>query len=134
KYLPNSISSALASWEQSVAEFSDADKTAIKDLFDKLTLTAGFLNPSTLLKTKETIDAKYIEDVIEKYKELMSQSSETETLEKKWQALLQEHNWIFSYIFSFPIILFEDEAYVGGKNLSNENGKVTDFLIKNDLS
>lgn len=134
KYISNSISSVLSSWEQSISEFSDGDKAAIKDLFDKLTLTKDFLNSETLLKTKETIDAKYIEDVIEQYIVLMKQTTETQSLEKKWQALLKEHNWIFSYIFSFPIILFEDEAYVGGKTLSNQNGKVTDFLVKNHLT
>jgi hypothetical protein len=37
-------------------------------------------------------------------------------------------------MFSYPVILVEDEAYVGGKNLSNKNGKVTDFLVKNSIT
>ncbi len=31
-------------------------------------------------------------------------------------------------------MLVKDEAYVGGKNLSNQNGKVTDFLVKNSIT
>lgn len=134
KYIPNSISSILATWEQSVKEFSENDKAAIKDLFDKLALTKDFLNIDTLVKTKETIDEQYIEDVIAQFKILIRQKKETKTLEKKWQGFLKKHSWIFSFIFSFPIILFEDEAYVGGKNISNKDGKVTDFLIKNNLT
>jgi hypothetical protein len=134
KYIKNSISSAVSAWEQSLSEFSDKDKSAVKDLFDKLSLTDGFLGSDALLKTKATIDTKYIKDVIIQFKTLMSQKTQSTTLEKKWQAFLKKHSWIFSYIFSFPIILFEDEAYVGGKNISNKNGKVTDFIVKNDLT
>jgi len=134
KYIPNSVSSALSTWGQSLSEFSDRDKNSIKELFDKLTLTRNFLNTDTLLKTKETLDEQYIEDVIRQFKLLLKQKKETKTLEKKWQKFLKKHSWIFSFIFSYPIILFEDEAYVGGKNISNKDGKVTDFLIKNNLT
>ena len=134
KYIPNSISSILSTWEQSLSEFSEKDKDAIKELFDKLTLTQNFLNADTLLRTKETLDEQYIEDVIQQFKIMMKQKRETKTLEKKWQRFLKKHSWIFSFIFSYPIILFVDEAYVGGKNISNKDGKVTDFLIKNNLT
>lgn len=134
KYIKNSISSALSAWEQSLSEFSDKDKSAVKDLFDKLSLTDGFLGSEALLKTKATIDAKYIEDIAIQFEKLMLQKTQTITLEKKWQEFLKNHSWIFSYIFSFPIILLENEAYVGGKNISNKDGKVTDFLVKNDLT
>lgn len=134
KYIKNSIASALSTWEQSLDEFSTTDRKAVKDLFDKLALTKGFFTTETLLKTKETVDATYIDDVIKEFESLMEQRSETPTLEKKWQAFLKMHSWIFSYIFSFPIILLDDEAYVGGKNLSNKDGKVTDFIVKNGLT
>ena len=134
KYIQNSVSSALSAWEQSLSEFSESDRNSIKELFDKLALTDDFLTSETLLQTKETIDAQYIEDVIDQYTSQMAQLTETATLEKKWQKFLKKHSWIFSFIFSYPIILFEDEAYVGGKNLSNKDGKVTDFLVKNDLT
>ncbi len=133
-YVKNSIAEIISTWGNSIGEFSEKDKKSIKDMFDKLSLTSDFLTPTTLLETKSNIDKKYIEDVITEYKSLMKISTDTDTTEKKWQAFLNIHNWIFSYIFSFPIILFQDEAYVGGKNISNSNGKVTDFLVKNDLT
>ncbi|MCB9245819.1 MAG: DUF4263 domain-containing protein [Flavobacteriales bacterium] len=134
EYVKNSISTALSAWKQSLDEFSNTDKEAIKELFEKLMLADGFISPESLLKTKETIDEQYIDDVIAEYEKLMQQKTETENLEKKWQGFLKKHSWIFSYIFSFPIILHEDEAYVGGKGISNKNGKVTDFLVKNNLT
>ncbi|TWO30673.1 DUF4263 domain-containing protein [Seonamhaeicola sediminis] len=134
EYVKNSISTALSTWKQSLDEFSNTDKEAIKELFEKLMLADGFISPESLLKTKETIDEQYIDDVIAEYEKLMQQKTETENLEKKWQGFLKKHSWIFSYIFSFPIILHEDEAYVGGKGISNKNGKVADFLVKNNLT
>lgn len=134
KYVANSVNAALSSWSQVIDEFSSADKVAIKDLFDKLALTDEFLTPETLLKTKEILDQQYIEDVIDGYTKIMTQQNETPALEKKWQRFFGKHNWVFSYIFSYPVILIEDEAYVGGKNLSNKNGKVTDFLVKNSIT
>ncbi len=133
-YIKNSIAEVVSTWGSSINEFSDKDKNAIKEMFDKLTLTNDFLTSTTLLETKSKIDKKYIEDVITEFKSLMKITTDTEATEKKWQAFLNTHNWIFSYIFSFPIILFQDEAYVGGKNISNSNGKVTDFLVKNNLT
>ena len=134
KYVPNSIAEIIATWGDSVDEFSDKDKGAIKGMFDKLSVTDDFLTSETLLETKQKLDAKYIEDVIEEYKTLMKRTADSDTTEKKWQEFLRNHSWIFSSIFSYPIILFQDEAYVGGKNLSNKNGKLNDFLVKNNLS
>lgn len=134
KYVKNSIAEIISTWGNSISEFSDKDKKAIKDMFDKLSLTNDFLTPTTLLETKTKIDKKYIEDVLREFRNLMKISTDSDVTEKKWQTFLNTHNWIFSYIFSFPIILFQDEAYVGGKNISNSNGKVTDFLVKNDLT
>ncbi|MEO0899600.1 MAG: Shedu immune nuclease family protein [Bacteroidota bacterium] len=133
-YIKDSAYYALSAWQQSISEFSENDKSAIKDLFDKLSLTNEFFTADSLLKTKQVLEERYIDDVIDSYKKLMLQATETATLEKKWQSLLKSHSWIFTFIFSFPVILMDDEAYVGGKNLSNRNGKVTDFLVKNNLS
>lgn len=134
KYVKNSVYSALESWSQNLDDFSDNDKAAIKELFDKLVIKDDFLTTDMLLQTKDRIDQQYVEDAISGYRKLMSQQSETSVLEKKWQKFLRKHNWVFSYLFAYPIMLVQDEAYVGGKALSNKNGKVTDFLLKNSLT
>jgi len=134
KYVKNSVAEVIATWGSALSEFSDKDKAAIKEMFDKLSLTDDFLTAQTLLDTKSKIDKKYIQDVLGEFKTLMKISTDSDATEKKWQGFLNMHSWIFSHIFSFPIILFEDEAFVGGKNISNKNGKVTDFLIKNNLT
>ncbi|MBK5215069.1 MAG: DUF4263 domain-containing protein [Flavobacteriaceae bacterium] len=133
-YISNTIATSLSNWGHSIEEFSKSDKRAILDLFDKLSLTNDFLSVESLAKTKEIVDSKYIQGVLKKYRELMILVTDGDSLEKRWQEFLKTDSWIFSSIFAQPVILYKDEAYVGGKNIDNKNGKFNDFLIKNSLS
>lgn len=56
------------------------------------------------------------------------------TSEKFWQSVLKENTWILSQIFSNPTVLINDEAYVGGKTINNDSGKLVDFLYANPFS
>ncbi|MBN8876743.1 MAG: DUF4263 domain-containing protein [Sphingobacteriales bacterium] len=133
-YSSNSLALSLSSWGNDITEFSDKDKNAIKELFEKLSLKTDFLTKDALAKTKEVIDNKYIADTLTKFNTFITTKTHTPTLEKKWQTFLKANNWIFSSIFAQPIVLFQDEAFVGGRALDNKNGKLNDFFIKNDLS
>ncbi len=133
-YIANTLATSLSSWGHSIDEFSKSDKEAILELFDKLSLTTDFLTQESLAKTKEIVDSKYINEVLQKYKDHMDLTTDSESLEKKWQEFLKTNSWIFSSIFAQPVILYKEEAYVGGKNIDNRNGKFNDFLIKNSLS
>lgn len=133
-YIPNALATSISSWGNSIEEFSDDDKNAIKELFEKLSIGTDFLTTSSLAKTKEIIDNKYIQQTLKEFKKLMLIKSDTSNLEKQWQAFLNNNSWIFSSIFAQPVILFKREAYVGGKTLDNTNGKFNDFLIKSGLS
>jgi len=124
----------LASWGNSIDEFSDADKTSIQELFDKLSLTTDFLSKESLSKTKEIVDSKFIQKTLEKFDELFALVTDGESLEKQWQEFLRDNSWVFSSIFAQPVILHKREVYVGGKSIDNTNGKLNDFLIKNSLS
>jgi hypothetical protein len=133
-YISNALASSLSSWGNSIDEFSDDDKNAIKDLFDKLSIGTDFLTKDALAKTKEIVDNKYIQETLKKYKILMALKTDGDGLEKQWQEFLKDNSWIFSSIFAQPVILYKREAYVGGKTIDNKNGKFNDFLIKNSLS
>lgn len=133
-YISDALANSLASWGNKIDEFSDADKSAIKDLFDKLSIGTDFLTKTALSKTKEIVDIRYIQETLKNYKELMALKTDGENLERQWQIFLKDNSWIFSSIFAQPVILFKREAYVGGKTIDNQNGKFNDFLIKNSLS
>jgi hypothetical protein len=134
KYIKNALSQSLATWGNSIDEFSEQDKEAIANLFESLSSSTDFLTAASLKSTKEIVDVRLIEKALSEFDELYTQSSDTKTLEKKWQAYLKDNSWIFSSVFAQPVILFHDEAYAGGKSVDNKNGKYTDFLVKNSLS
>ncbi|MCP4398820.1 MAG: DUF4263 domain-containing protein [bacterium] len=48
--------------------------------------------------------------------------------------MFSNNSFIFAQLFSFPVILLEDKAYVGGKNISNRGGNIIDFLCANHLT
>ena len=51
-----------------------------------------------------------------------------------WQAILLKYSFVFSQVFSTPVVVFGSNAYVGGKNLDRTGGKNPDFLLKNELT
>lgn len=54
--------------------------------------------------------------------------------EKWWQGQLRANMFVLSQLFSFPIILVEQEAYVGGQTLARKQGNFLDYLVKNRLT
>ncbi len=54
--------------------------------------------------------------------------------EEFWQKVLLEYSWVIAQTFSIPVMLYEDKAYLGGKNIDNKNGNIIDFLYKNQLT
>jgi len=62
------------------------------------------------------------------------EDNKNNTSEKFWQSILKENSWILSQIFSNPTVLINDEAYVGGKTIKNDSGKLVDFLYANPFS
>lgn len=54
--------------------------------------------------------------------------------EEFWQKTLSKFSFVLSQIFSFPVIVLKDKAYVGGKNIDNARGNLVDFLMANKLT
>jgi len=54
--------------------------------------------------------------------------------EEFWQGTFKNHSWILSQVFSHPIVILDDKAYVGGKGVSNKGGNIIDFLYHNKIT
>lgn len=54
--------------------------------------------------------------------------------EKNWQRIIKKHSWIISQLFSSPLIMLEDEAFLGGKSLNNKHSNLIDFVYQNKLN
>lgn len=52
-------------------------------------------------------------------------------VEDRWQDFFNENPIILSMAFGYPVIKVRDQAPVGGRKLSGDNAKITDFLVKN---
>jgi hypothetical protein len=53
--------------------------------------------------------------------------------ENDWHSFFNKNNWVLSQCFSIPAVLFQNKAYVGGKDLTNRSGGVLDILYRSKL-
>ncbi len=54
--------------------------------------------------------------------------------EEFWQTTLTQNSIVLSQVFSFPVIILQGKAYVGGTGLDQSGGNLVDFLLTNDLT
>lgn len=111
----------------SFEKISKSDVEALSKVFEtappnKISLTSNFI------KTKDKINRVFIEDIIKKFEKLMSSKTDNE---KAWQNYFANNSWILNHLFPFEVILKKNEAYVGGKTIENQDGRVVDFLFQN---
>lgn len=134
KYIPNSLANYIKRTVNKDTILSDSDVQSLFELASFISHDSAVINSANILKTKNKIEEHFIEEVIKEFEHLLSQKTDTDTLEKRWQAFFKKYSWIFSQLFSFPVLIFEDEAYMGGKNIQNKGGKFADFIYTNKLT
>src|SRR5690606_36674731 len=83
---------------------------------------------NNFIKTKDKINRVFVEDIISKFEKLLQAKNDNE---KQWQTFFGNNSWILTHLFPFEVILRKQEAYVGGKTIDNDNGRVVDFLFLN---
>jgi hypothetical protein len=49
--------------------------------------------------------------------------------EEFWQQTLADNAFVLSQLFSFPVIVLKEKAYVGGKCIENTGGNLVDYLM-----
>jgi len=132
-YSKGSLAAYIKELKEGKAELSDKD---IEELISFTTEKAerGIVKKEIIIKAKKEIDEVYIESVLQQYDLYLTQKTETKTLENKWQIFFKEHSWIFSFLFSHSMVLFQDQAYLGGQKIDRKSGRYADFIYKNDLS
>ena len=87
------------------------------------------LNVDNLQKLNAAVGLSNLKNVLEIWKNNIENNSE-----EFWQGVLTQNSFLFAQLFSFPVIILEGKAYVGGKNISNRGGNVIDFLCANNLT
>lgn len=108
-------------------KISNTDKQAAMNLAVKDNSVVEQTDTVTLKKLKNNIELVSLERLISVYEELLAKKAK----EDIWQQLLNENPFILSLAFGYPAIKMSEQASVGGKKLSGEGDKITDYLIKN---
>ncbi|REJ81336.1 MAG: DUF4263 domain-containing protein [Bacteroidetes bacterium] len=111
----------------SFSKLNDSDLQIIADMMGSIDTTT-IKSTEYILKTKERLDIRYLDDIISEFERLLKTRPKDE---EEWQKYFQEHTWTLNHLFPFQVILFKGKAYVGGKTLQNDEGRIVDFLFQN---
>jgi len=107
----------LVDWITTTAKIEDVvnvlEKLEVNDL-QKLNAAVGLSNLKSVL--------------------LIWRSNQENDNEEFWQRVFDQNSFIFAQIFSFPVIILQSKAYVGGKRIKNRGGNIIDFLCVNNLT
>ncbi len=134
KYIKDSLAQFIETNVSQTTDLSEKDTQALFDVASKIS-KENFLDSKTnVLRTRNKIDEVYLEEVIAQFDKLLTLKNRTRNLENRWQKFFTEYNWIFSQLFSFPVLIFKDQAYAGGKNIDNQGSNIADFIYKNNLT
>lgn len=132
RYYKGTIHRIITEHKNIIKEMNVDDRKALLDVSDRLKPLRGELQQrKKLIQTKEIIEKKFIEDVEREFERLLSLQRISE---ETWQKFFKQNAWIFSQLFAHPTVLFDDQVYVGGKNIKDKEGKYVDFLYQNKLT
>lgn len=129
KYIGGGLAAYVKSHQVADGKLSAPDVGALVSLLKGKTQ----LDPSQILSAKQVIEEFYIEDVLAEFEALLKRKGAGK-LEEEWQKFFKKYSWIFGQLFSSPVMLFQDKAYVGGKGIEDSDGKIADFLYQNNLT
>ena len=87
------------------------------------------LDVDDLQKLNAAVGLGSLKSVLEIWRNNVSNDNE-----EFWQGVLAQNSFLFAQLFSFPVIVLDNKAYIGGKGISNRGGNVVDFLCANNLT
>lgn len=81
--------------------------------------------PENLLKLKSIIEQVTLAQLIGKFESMM----QGDLTESKWQAFLKANPFILGLAFPYPVIMFQDQASIGGTTIRGNGESIVDFLM-----
>jgi hypothetical protein len=136
EYSKGSLASYLNRLNYSKAILSDEDVSTLTEFARDVFNESGLLKArkDIILKTKMDWDEIYIDSVLKQYDYYLLQKTDSKFLEAKWQDFFKQNSWIFSLLFAHSMVLFQDQAYVGGQKIDRRGARYADYIYKNGLS
>ena len=87
------------------------------------------LNPTSLGKLNAAIGLQSLKNALSIW-----ESNVDNSREEFWQESPTEHSFVLEQVFSWPVSIIKDKAYLGGKSIYNKDGNIIDFLMRNRLT
>lgn len=115
---------------QGKEELCEEDQNAVIGALSSHAARIAEEQPEKLAKLRGDIELVTLEALIKRYEEMLSDK----LVEGRWQDFFNENPFILNMAFGYPVIKVRDQASVGGRKLSGDGEKITDFLVKNSLT
>jgi Domain of unknown function (DUF4263) len=112
------------------AELSEEDQNAVIGVLTSHAADIAENQPAKLAKLRGDIELATLEALIKRYEAMLGEK----LAEGRWQEFFNENPFILNMAFGYPVIKVRDQASVGGRKLSGDGEKITDFLVKNSLT
>lgn len=111
-------------------ELSEEDQNAVIGALTSHAADIAEDQPEKLAKLRGDIELVTLEALITRYEGMLGEN----LAEARWQEFFNENPFILNMAFGYPVIKVRDQASVGGRKLSGDGEKITDFLVKNSLT
>lgn len=111
-------------------KLSADDQNAVIGVLTSYAADIAKTQPEKLAKLRGDIELETLEALITRYEGMLGKN----LIEGHWQDFFNENPFILNMAFGYPVIKVRDQASVGGRKLSGDGEKITDFLVKNSLT
>lgn len=111
-------------------ELSEDDQNAVLGTLSSHAADIAEAQPERLAKLRGDIELVTLEALTTRYEGMLDEN----LVEGRWQAFFNENPFILNMAFGYPVIKVQGQASVGGRKLSGDGEKITDFLVKNSLT
>ena len=115
---------------QGKEDLSKEDQNAVIGALSSHAASIAEVQPEKLAKLRGDIELVTLEALIKQYEEMLGEK----LVEGRWQDFFNENPFILNMAFGYPVTKVRDQASVGGRKLSGDGEKITDFLVKNSLT
>lgn len=123
EYQKGQLSTFLTRYDVKPGHLSDTDIRGMSRLLTALPIDHSYVKMKGILASKESFDRIYIEDIIQRFDDLLLRKTETKRLEDKWQEFLSDNILYFNFGY---VERFEKEKIQGDKTLN-----IPDFILLN---
>ncbi len=112
---------------QDKKELSQDDQIAVIGALSDHAASIAEEQPEKLAKLYGDIELVTLEALIKRFEGMLGKK----LVERRWQEFFNENPFILNMAFGYPVIKVRGQASVGGRKLSGDGEKITDFLVKN---